>query len=110
MLISLVVTLRWSSVKCSAWLDSTGWSCPGPWWLVTCYSLLVTRYSLLVTRPVSCPEKSVTTLREGKNCSQTGWLEPWPAWERWGEVRWCTGARPCTPTWSGSTWIRMRTK
>jgi hypothetical protein len=50
MLISLVVTLRWSSVKCSAWLDSTGWSCPGPWWLVTCYSLLVTRYSLLVTR------------------------------------------------------------
>jgi hypothetical protein len=68
MLISLVVTLRWSSVKCSAWLDSTGWSCPGPWWLVTCYSLLVTcysllvtRYSLLVTRPVSCPEKSVTT-------------------------------------------------
>jgi hypothetical protein len=54
MLISLVVTLRWSSVKCSAWLDSTGWSCPGPWWLVT-------RYSLLVTRPVSCPEKSVTT-------------------------------------------------
>jgi hypothetical protein len=45
MLISLVVTLRWSSVKCSAWLDSTGWSCPGPWWLVTCYSLLVTRYS-----------------------------------------------------------------
>ena len=61
MLISLVVTLRWSSVKCSAWLDSTGWSCPGPWRLVTCYSLLVTRYSLLVTRPVSCPEKSVTT-------------------------------------------------
>jgi hypothetical protein len=50
MLISLVVTLRWSSVKCSAWLDSTGWSCPGPWWLVTRYSLLVTRYSLLVTR------------------------------------------------------------
>ena len=50
MLISLVVTLRWSSVKCSAWLDSPGWSCPGPWWLVTCYSLLVTRYSLLVTR------------------------------------------------------------
>jgi hypothetical protein len=55
MLISLVVTLRWSSVKCSAWLDSTGWSCPGPWWLVTRtrYSLLVTRYSLLVSGKIS---------------------------------------------------------
>ena len=33
MLLSLVVTLRWSSVNVQLWADLTGWLCPGPWWL-----------------------------------------------------------------------------